>query len=271
MTSNVTHTSTSISPIKAYQDNYIWCIHNQNQAWVVDPGDSNVVENYLSTHKLTLSGILVTHHHWDHITGIKDLIKDRNIPVIGPNHVNVPEITHIVKEQDQIDVLDIQLSIMEVPGHTLEHIAYFGQPTNQSSLLFCGDTLFSAGCGRLFEGTPQQMHAALTRFKQLPEETRVYCTHEYTQANLNFAQTVEPNNTAIQQELQRVQSLDLTTQPSLPSSIRKEKEINPFIRCDTTAVQEQLKKHFSNQINTAKLPMQESDYFALLRSWKDTF
>jgi hydroxyacylglutathione hydrolase len=115
------------------------------------------------------------------------------------------------------------------------------------------------------------MHAALTRFKQLPEETRVYCTHEYTQTNLNFAQAVEPNNTAIQQELQRVQSLDLTTQPSLPSSIRKEKEINPFIRCDTTAVQEQLKKHFSNQINTAKLPMQESDYFALLRSWKDTF
>lgn len=257
----------SVSPIYAYTDNYIWCIHNDTKAWVVDPGDHKVVQHFLEEHKLSLEGILITHHHWDHVTGIKALTEEWKVPVYGPKHPKIPEITHHVQEGDQITFFNTHFEVLEVPGHTLDHIAYMNVDEQCPPHLFCGDTLFCAGCGRLFEGTPQQMHQALQKLAQLKDETLVFCTHEYTLSNLKFAQAVEPDNPRIQEEMDRVQSLNLAETPSLPTSIAKEKAINPFLRSASPQIRQKLTETFSVPADT----FSDADCFAAVRRWKDNF
>ncbi|MGS2721273.1 hydroxyacylglutathione hydrolase [Paraglaciecola aestuariivivens] len=252
-----------VFPIPAFSDNYIWCLHNQQQAVVVDPGDAEPVLAYCKNQGLRLTGILITHHHWDHTNGIDDLLKAfPNIRVYGPQNPNISQITHRLSEPDTISLPDLALEfkVLEVPGHTLDHIAYYGEIG-----LFCGDTLLSAGCGRLFEGTAKQMHQSLAKLTALPAQTAVYCTHEYTLANINFAQQVEPNNKALQDYKSWAISQRNNQRPTLPSSIQKELSINPFVRCNTASVMTSVNKQAANYCTEA------SEVFASLRSWKDNF
>ena len=187
----------SIHAVPAFNDNYIWLISTEgsNQAFVVDPGDPAVVEQALQARELTLAGILITHHHFDHVGGLADLKARYTATVYGPDNPAIEGLDHIVRDGDEVDVLGARLSVIEVPGHTLDHIAYF--MSGDEPLVFCGDTLFAGGCGRVFEGTPEMMYQSLTALAELPAETRIYCAHEYTLANLEFAQAVEPNNDSL--------------------------------------------------------------------------
>lgn len=255
--------SVSVIPINAFDDNYIWCIHNQTHCVVVDPGDAAPVLRYCDDNQLTLSAILITHHHWDHTDGIDQLLsRFTGIPVYGPQNQKIQQVTVRLSDQEKITVeaLGIDFTVIEVPGHTLDHIAYYGNIG-----LFCGDTLFSAGCGRLFEGSPQQMQQSLAKLTALPANTTVYCTHEYTLANIAFAETVEPNNQALIEfkswaEQQRNKNI-----PTLPTNLQRELQVNPFLRCDS----EELVENVSQQSGTA-LSSKET-VFAALRSWKDIF
>lgn len=223
-----------IIPIPAFADNYIWMLHNDSHAVVVDPGDADPVIAKLNELALTLDAILVTHHHNDHIGGIDALLLKRPVAVYAPRYYqyNFP---HTAVEENSIvhlTSLNLDLTVMEVPGHTLDHVAYYG-----SDYLFCGDTLFGGGCGRLFEGTPEQMYHSLQRLAQLPLHTAVYCTHEYTEHNLHFASTLEPNNQSLKKRQSEARQLRVANQPTLPSSIGLELETNPFLRCDQPAIQ----------------------------------
>lgn len=258
-----------IIPIPAFDDNYIWCIHNQTSAYVVDPGDHAPVIQYLEQHALTLAGILVTHHHNDHIGGIKQLKnwqKNDRLSIIGPNTQRFPFVTTPVGEGDNVPLesLSLSLKVMEVPGHTSDHIAYIGE-INASPVLFCGDTLFSAGCGRLFEGSAEQMHINFERFRRLQPETKVYCTHEYTLANLEFAVAVWPQNDDITQYQRKATTLREDNIPTLPSDIALELKINPFMNTQNVAIRASAEAKFNT---TCAAP---ADVFAALRSWKDNF
>lgn len=260
----------NISAIAAFQDNYIWLLTNNNQAVVVDPGQAAPVQKVLAERNLTLAAILITHHHHDHTGGVKTLAAQwPEAAVYAPAKEPLPINTAIaVDEGDRVSLpaLDLDFDVMATPGHTLGHIAYY-EPngTKGEPLLFCGDTLFSGGCGRLFEGSPQQMYDALSRFSQLPENTRVYGTHEYTQANLAFCYAVEPNNQALQQYMQQVAKWRQQGIPSLPSSIGRERAINVFLRADIPEVKAAMQ-------NRAGAELTESvEVFAALRRWKDDF
>lgn len=252
-----------IQPIKAFNDNYIWCMVKGPHCVVVDPGDAAPVLDYCKQHKLTLNAILITHHHWDHTNGINDLLNEfGEIPVYGPQNPQIPQITHPLKQGQQVDLaaLALNFSVIEVPGHTLDHIAYHGD-----DMLFCGDTLFSAGCGRLFEGSPQQMFDSLEKLANLAPQTKVYCTHEYTQANIKFALAVEPNNQQLLEYEQWAVQQRQQGLPTLPSSIAKECAINPFLRCQETEVMAVAQSHSNGDVNSAL------EAFSALRSWKDHF
>ena len=253
----------NIYPIPAFTDNYIWCLHNNSHAYVVDPGEAAPVLDYLQAHNLTLAGILVTHHHYDHIDGIKHLITEfTDLPVFGPATARFPFVNRPVKEQDTIELPELatKLEIIEVPGHTLDHIAYYGRVG-----LFCGDTLFSGGCGRLFEGNAEQMQDNFTRLKQLPSDTKVYCTHEYTLSNLEFALAAWPNNGKINEYKAWATEQRNQHQPTLPSTIAQEIQINPFMNTDDADIQNNAERHFNAKFETP------SDVFAALRQWKDSF
>jgi hydroxyacylglutathione hydrolase len=257
-----------IEPIAAFTDNYIWCLHDGSAAWVVDPGEAPPVLAFLTAKKLTLQGILITHHHHDHTGGIGELRQAfAGLTVYGPhNRDNKPGITGLdkqVAEGDAVVVFGYSFGVIEIPGHTLDHIAYY-TPDSNPPTLFCGDTLFAAGCGRLFEGTPPQMLASLQKLAQLPPATAVYCGHEYTAANLRFAQTVEPDNTAIRERAARTATLRAEQRPTLPSSIDLELATNPFLRCQTPSVLAAARlRGLQNENPTA--------IFAAIRSWKDQF
>lgn len=223
-----------IIPLPAFDDNYIWLLHNANHAMVVDPGDAKPVLAALKQHKLILSHILITHHHADHIDGVAELLAFSPATIVyAPSYeqFNFPHIA--LKENDEINLPEIKQTfrIMHLPGHTLGHIAY----VNDESLL-CGDTLFGAGCGRLFEGTPMQMLSSLNRLKQLNDATKVYCTHEYTTKNIAFALTLEPNNADLFARQTQVQVLRAQQLPSLPSNIGLERLTNPFLRCNSPEI-----------------------------------
>lgn len=223
-----------IIPIPAFKDNYIWLLHNGTHAVVVDPGDADPVITTLSELNLQLTGILVTHHHSDHIGGVDDLLaRYPNVIIYAPKHEQY-NFKHIaVSEPDQVTLpeLNLRLNVIDLPGHTLGHIAYYTE-----GALFCGDTLFGAGCGRLFEGSAEQLYHSLQKLAQLPGDTKVYCTHEYTLHNIRFALTLEPGNQALQQRKYDTEVLRDAAIPSLPSNIKLELDTNPFLRCSNMEI-----------------------------------
>jgi hydroxyacylglutathione hydrolase len=256
----------SIHPIPAFNDNYIWIISDPatSKACVVDPGDAKPVISYLQKHELQLSDILITHHHADHTGGLSELNKLYSPNVYGPKNKNIDGISTRVGEGDSVEVFGHHFSILEVPGHTLDHIAYYCDETSPP-VLFCGDTLFAAGCGRLFEGTAAVMHDSLMKLKSLASTTLVYCTHEYTMANLKFAKAAEPTNTTLLQRIDEDQRKREQDQPTLPSTLELELATNPFLRCDQSSLQESAGNRLGHP------PTDEIAAFAAIRDWKDNF
>ncbi len=249
-----------IVPISALKDNYIWTLRDAKHAAVVDPGEAGPVLDYLAREQLTLVAILATHHHPDHVGGIDALLKQRMVPVFGPRKEPIPGMTHPVSEGDSVSIpeLGASFSVLDIPGHTRAHVAYYGLDS-----LFCGDTLFACGCGRLFEGTPEQMYASLQKLLALPDETKVYCGHEYTLANIQFARAVEPHNEALAAREADEQKLRAVGKPTLPSTVGREKATNPFLRCLEPAVIDSANKYLGSRLTD---PVR---VFAAIRDWKN--
>lgn len=249
--------------LPAFTDNYIWMLHDGRQALVVDPGDAAPVLAALDAGGLALAGILVTHHHPDHVGGVQALRPRLQGRVYGPARETIPEPFEALHDGDHIEVAGIGFEVLDVPGHTAGHIAYVHRPTDGSApLLFCGDTLFSGGCGRLFEGTPAQMHQSLTRLAALPGHTRVCCAHEYTESNLRFAMAVEPGNAELAAYQAACRALRAAGQPTLPSTLALEQAINPFLRCTVPAVVEAARQQGAANDSATEV-------FGALREWKN--
>ena len=252
-----------ITPVPILADNYTWLISppQGRNAVVVDPGDSAPVVRALESLGLTLSAIIVTHHHGDHVAGVAELV-DNGTPVYGPRDSNIPNLTNPVSAGETMAPagLETRFDVIAVPGHTLDHLAYFG-----GGALFAGDALFAGGCGRMFEGKPEQMQAYLAQLRTLPGETRLYCGHEYTLANLEFAVAVEPDNQALQQRLENVRQQRAKGVITLPSTLAEECDTNPFLRWDSDAVKRQAEARAGQQLDTP------AEVFAVLRQWKDNF
>lgn len=244
-----------ITPIPALKDNYIWALTNTatKQTAIVDPGDAKPVVKFLKDNDLQLSSILVTHHHHDHTGGIAELLKLNNVTIIKPE--NLQQDSQVVLAEQ-----NLTFNVIAIPGHTLDHLAFYND-----QLLFCGDTLFAAGCGRVFEGTAVQMFAALQRLKQLKPTTKMYCAHEYTVNNLRFAMLVEPNNEDIRQRLADAIQMRAENLPTLPSTIALELATNPFLRTAQEDVRFAVNKHFEVDL------IDEVEIFSALRRWKDVF
>jgi hydroxyacylglutathione hydrolase len=250
--------------LPAFADNYIWMLHDSREALVVDPGDADPVVDALDRLGLALTGILVTHHHADHVGGLAALLPRLQGPVHGPASEPMPVEVHRHRSGDTLQWQGIDFEVFDVPGHTAGHIAYHAEAAPGGPLLFCGDTLFSAGCGRLFEGTPEQMHQSLQQLAQLPAETRVCCAHEYTLSNLRFAHAAEPGNEDIVAHRARCEALRAAGLPTLPSSIGLERRVNPFMRCTEPALAASARTHGAR----SDAPV---DVFAALREWKNNY
>ncbi|MDB5805749.1 MAG: hydroxyacylglutathione hydrolase [Betaproteobacteria bacterium] len=252
-----------VVPIPAFQDNYLWLIHNDRQATVVDPGDAAPVIDYLTQHGLELASILVTHHHGDHIGGLPVLTqKYPGIPVFGPAGEKIEQLTQRLKQGDRITLphLGLSFEVLDIPGHTAGHIAYLGD-----GRLFCGDTLFAGGCGRVFEGTMPQMRASLAKLKSLPGETLVFCAHEYTLANLKFARAVEPDNPLLAEREVQDKASRAASRPTVPSRISLERDTNPFLRWDAPQVVAAAKKRLGHA------GASPDEVFTAIREWKNSF
>jgi len=258
----------AISPISAFNDNYIWLIHKEGKSVVVDPGDAAAVTNFLEANSLDLNGILITHHHADHTDGVASLKRRYQCPVWGPANDPVNDLDYSCEQNQQIEIdsLDVALRVLALPGHTLGHIAFFLAASDDTpNALFCGDTLFSGGCGRLFEGSAEQMWHSLQKLIGLPDDTLIFAAHEYTLSNLEFALNVEPENQSLQDYYHRARELRNNGRPTLPSSLALEKNINPFLRVNSfdviKAAQQRSQRHDLDEIQV----------FSVIRQWKDQF
>lgn len=254
----------NILTVPAFQDNYLWLIHDGTHAAVIDPGDAAPILSALESHRLSLAAILLTHHHADHVGGVPALLQRFNAPVFGPRNDGIRQISDPLGEGDRITIpeIGIKLDVIDVPGHTKGHIAYFAP---EQGWLFCGDTLFAGGCGRLFEGTAEQMVASLTKLASLPDTTQIYCAHEYTLANLRFAAEVEPHNLELMSRIEREKAKRDRGMPTVPTTIGVEKSTNPFLRFREQHVADRLiaDGHLSTREPIA--------VFAALRQWKNSF
>ena len=251
-----------VVPVRAFSDNYVWTMRDDTHAAVVDPGDAKPVIEYLERERLTLVAILNTHHHADHVGGNAELLSRWRVPVFGPHDERIREVTQRLRQGERITLphFGIEFEVMEIPGHTRTHIAFHG-----SGMLFCGDTLFAVGCGRLFEGTPAQMHDSLTRLARVPDTTRVYCGHEYTLSNIRFARAVEPANqtlSALEARAAKQRSQDL---PTVPTEMGQEKATNPFLRVEVPAV-------IASASRYAGKPLSDPvSVLGAIREWKNNF
>jgi len=255
----------NIQSIKAYSDNYIWLIATNEGNLVIDPGESQPVTNYLQKHSLTLTDILITHHHFDHVGGVLDLKNNILGHVTGPLNHQIEGLDKHATHGTEIESCGLKFEVIEIPGHTLDHIAYFLNDHDQPRL-FCGDTLFSGGCGRVFEGTHNQMYESLEKLQELPRNTLVYSAHEYTLANLMFASQVEENNRDISDYIYLCQQKIQGGLPTLPSTLEIEHKINPFMRC----AEPELRKSIEEKMKNSKAAS-NTEVFSYLREWKDSF
>lgn len=251
-----------IEAISALEDNYIWVIHDATNAIVIDPGQAEPILSYLVSKNIVLRSILLTHHHHDHIGGVATLVAHTKAFVYAPRDRRIVANERVV-EGSQITLLDTwTLHVWETPGHTSTHVCYL----DGNNRLFCGDTLFCGGCGRNYEGDMQSLYLSCSRLATLPDHTMIYCAHEYTVANLLFAQQVEPDNTAIADRLAITQRLRQKQCPSVPSLLQQERCTNPFLRCDQPIIQQNVKRHFGIPHHTI---LSTGSVFQKLRSWKD--
>lgn len=253
-----------IIPIPALKDNYIWMLFNaaNHCAVVVDPGETGPVLETLAAENIKLVAILITHHHWDHTNGVMGLLQHFKVPVYGPIKEATHIVTHPLHENDYVKIpeLNLTLKILAIPGHTLGHIAYYS-----NEFVFTGDTLFTGGCGRLFEGTAEQLYNSLGKLTALPENIQVYCGHEYTEQNLKFALAVEPMNSVLQNRIEKTAALRAKNLPTVPATLLEEQQTNPFLRCKVPTVMQAVTQYAGEKLeNTVSV-------FANLRKWKDGF
>jgi hydroxyacylglutathione hydrolase len=255
-------------PVPAFEDNYIWVVSDGHHAVVVDPGEAAPVRAYLAKRGWRLNAILLTHHHQDHVGGVADLLNGQAVPVYGPAGEAIAHLTHRLKNGDQVTIAApaLEFRVLDVPGHTSGHIAYFQAADPRGTPhVFCGDTLFACGCGRLFEGTPQQMLASLDALAALPGATEVHCAHEYTLSNIRFALACEPENAQLQAWRDKASELRARHLPTLPTTIAHEREVNPFLRAAVPAVQASLQHQLHEKI------ADRLTAFTLMREWKNRF
>jgi hydroxyacylglutathione hydrolase len=259
-------------PIPAFRDNYIWLLEDGRHAAVVDPGDAAPVEACLRERGLRLTTILLTHHHSDHVGGVSDLLRGRELEIVGPGAESIAHLSRAVRGAERVELAapGLALRVLEVPGHTAGHIAYFlAGHDGEAPRLFCGDTLFSTGCGRLFEGTPAQMLASLDALAQLPGETRVHCAHEYTLSNIRFARAADPDNAALADWEAEARRLREAGQPTLPTTLAHELRVNPFLRSGAAPIQAHLAEAL--ELGAGALDGDRLATFTALRAWKDRF
>ena len=254
-----------IFPIKAFSDNYMWTLVEGDQAIVVDPGEAKPIIEAFDKRNLNLNSIIITHHHFDHTGGVLELIDHFNCEVYGPDGGHIKGVSSPLNDNEEFDLLGKKFIALHTPAHTLDQLAYYSEEAYTNPILFCGDTLFSAGCGRIFEGTALQMHDSLSRFAILPGNTKVYCGHEYTQSNLVFAAAVEPNNKFIQEKIKEVNKLRDQDKETLPSVIASELKINPFMRCKEATVVDAAIEYSGKELK------EPYEVLGVIRDWKDNF